>query len=373
MNKNTTNEKTVSPVIDRIKIAIDMHLKNYCFVRQQDYSAPEPPQKLSPEGFLAWLAKQRKLAREVVVCYEAGCFGYEPARRMEAMGVKVLVIAPQNWDEQGKRQVNDKFDARVMCRRLSDHLDGHKHALSIVRIPSREEEQRRSVGRQRDQLRKVQRQTQAMGRSLLLRHEVVVRGQWWRGKAWVCLQKKLPAAVLAQLEHYRAVLEVCEKEAAALEAELTAEARPEERFFGEGELTHELLAREIMTQQRFQNGRQVGNYFGLCPSESTSDQSRRLGSITKHGNPRLRHLMVELAWRVFFDQPGYRGTKKWAPVLGDPRAGGSRRKKAIVALARQLAVDLWRLQTGRVQLADLGLTRESTRHQRRAAKAAPQA
>lgn len=55
------------------------------------------------------------------------------------------------------------------------------------------------------------------------------------------------------------------------------------------------------------------------------------------------------------------------------RAGGSRRKKAIVALARQLAVDLWRLQTGRVQLADLGLTRESTRGRRRAAKAAPQA
>ncbi len=62
---------------------------------------------------------------------------------MEAMGVKVLVNARQNWDEQGKRQVNDKFDARVMCRRLSDFLDGHKHALSIVRVPSREEEQRR--------------------------------------------------------------------------------------------------------------------------------------------------------------------------------------------------------------------------------------
>jgi transposase len=251
-----------------------------------------------------------------------------------------------------------------MCRRLSEYLDGHRHALSIVRIPSREEEQRRTVGRQRDQLRKLQRQTQAMGRSLLLRHEVAVRGRWWRGTSWVCLQKKLPAAVLAQLEHYRVVLEVCEKEAVALEAELTAQARPEDRFFGEGALTHELLAREIVTQNRFQNGRQVGNYFGLCPSESTSDQNRRLGSITKHGNPRLRLLMVELAWRVFFDQPDYRGSKKWAPVLGDLQAGGTRRKKAIVALARQLAVDLWRLQTGRVQLAELGLTRESTRRPR---------
>ena len=206
-----------------------------------------------------------------------------------------------------------------------------------MRIPSREEEQRRSVRRQRDQLRKLQRQTQAMGRSLLLRHEVAGRGKWWRGTTWARLQQTLPAAVLGQLAHYRAVLEVCEKEAGALEQELTAAARPEERFFGEGALTHELLAREIVTQTRFQNGRQVGNYFGLCPSESTSDQSRRLGSITKHGNPRLRRLMVELAWRVFFEQPGYRGSKKWASVLGDRKCGGSRRKKAIVALARQLS------------------------------------
>src|SRR5438270_9278151 len=133
MNKHT-NETTVRPPVHRIKVAIDMHLKNYRFVRQQDYTAPEPAQKLSPEAFVRWLAKQLQLAEEVVVCYEAGCFGYEPARRMQAMGARVLVIAPQNWDEQGKRQVNDKFDARVMCRRLSEYLDGDRHALSIVRI-----------------------------------------------------------------------------------------------------------------------------------------------------------------------------------------------------------------------------------------------
>ena len=71
------------------------------------------------------------------MCYEAGCFGYEPARRMQAMGVEVYVIAAQNWDEQGKGQVNDKHDAQVMCRRLSEYLGGHGKALSIVRIPSR--------------------------------------------------------------------------------------------------------------------------------------------------------------------------------------------------------------------------------------------
>jgi hypothetical protein len=56
------------------------------------------------------------------------------------------VIAPQDGDEQGKRQVNDKHDALVICRRLSEYLAGHHKALSIVRIPSPEEEARTGAG-----------------------------------------------------------------------------------------------------------------------------------------------------------------------------------------------------------------------------------
>ena len=51
-----------------------------------------------------------------------------------------------------------------------------------------------------------------------------------------------------------------------------AKGGPGQLFFGEGELTHELLAGELIDPQRFRNARQVGNYFGLCPSESTSAQ-----------------------------------------------------------------------------------------------------
>jgi hypothetical protein len=91
---------------------------------------------------------------------------------------------------------------------------------------------------------------------------------------------------------------------------------PRKLFFGEGELTHELLARELIDPQRFRNARQEGNYFGLCPSESSSAERRRLGSITKHGNPRLRPLMVELAWRVSRLQPSYRGVLHWGALLG---------------------------------------------------------
>ena len=112
----------------------------------------------------------------------------------------------------------------------------------------------------------------------------------------------------------------------------------------------------MIDPRRFKNPRQVGNYFGLCPSESSSGESRRLGSITKHGNPRLRKLMVEMAWRIVVYQPEYRAVKKWGALVRDKGHSSCARKKAIVALARRLAVDLWRIATGRITAQELGLT-----------------
>ena len=65
--------------------------------------------------------------------------------------------------------------------------------------------------------------------------------------------------------------------------------------------------------------------------------------------------MVELAWRVSRLQPSYRGVLQWGALLHNRKVSAAARKKAIVALARRLAVDLWRMATGRVQAAELGL------------------
>ncbi len=85
---NTKNER-ISKRAGLIKIGIEMQLRNYRVVRQIDQSHPEPAQKFKPAVFFLWLGKQLGLAEAVVVCYEAGCFGYGPARGMQAMGVKV--------------------------------------------------------------------------------------------------------------------------------------------------------------------------------------------------------------------------------------------------------------------------------------------
>ena len=55
-------------------------------------------------------------------------------------------------------------------------------------------------------------------------------------------------------------------------------------------------------------------------------------------------------------QPGYPPVKKFYKILRKgAKATGAARKKAIVAVARQLVVDLWRLNTGRMTPGQLGL------------------
>jgi len=84
--------------------------------------------------------------------------------------------------------------------------------------------------------------------------------------------------------------------------------------------------------------------------------TRLQSCITKHGNPRLRAALVELAWRMVRFQPNYRAVRKWSERLGRGQlTTGAARKKAIVALARQLVIDLWRIRTGRCNAQALGL------------------
>ena len=77
-------------------------------MRQIDGASPQPPQRFTPEAFVAWAKKQTELADEVHGCYEAGPFGFVLHRRLVAAGVKNLVVRPRNWDEYGKKVKTDR-------------------------------------------------------------------------------------------------------------------------------------------------------------------------------------------------------------------------------------------------------------------------
>jgi transposase len=104
----------------------------------------------------------------------------------------------------------------------------------------------------------------------------------------------------------------------------------------------------------------VGSYTGCCPSEHSSGGVQRFGAIDRHGNKHLRVLLVEAVWRLLRWQPQWHARQKYLARL---KHGASLKKKIAVALARQLAIDLWRWRTCRATAAELGWRVASVRCQ----------
>jgi len=246
-------------------------------------------------------------------------------------------------------------DAKALCLKLDRYVEGNQDALALVRVPTPEEEQLRAVHRQREQLVRTRKQMEAQGRSLMVNHGVEPISKWWKARTFARLE--VPAWLKTLLANTQPLLLALEAQIRALTLQLEASAAPGQPR-GLGALSSVVLDREVGDWHRFKNRRQVGSYTGLCPGEYSSGQTRRQSCVTKHGNPRLRAALVETAWRLVRFQPQYRAVKKWRHLLAKGAlATGAARKKAIVAVARQLAIDLWRLRTGQLQPADLGLHR----------------
>jgi transposase len=211
-----------------------------------------------------------------------------------------------------------------------------------------------TVARQRQSLQHERVRLILQGKSAALLRGHRLKKDWWTPRSLDALAAELPPDLHAQLAIWQRVLLSVEAELQALTEQLQ-QAAPKILPVGLGSMSWELITREVGDWHRFHNRRQVASYTGLCPSEHSSGQSRLQGSITRHGNPRLRHLLIEAVWRLIRLQPQYRAVAKWRDALLALRLTQTRKKKIVVAIARQLAVDLWRLATGRTTAAALDL------------------
>jgi transposase len=337
-----------------IKLGIDVHQDYYVVVKQEGGSNPKPPQRFHKEAFLHWAAKLKREQRKVHAVYEACGFGFGLQRRLDALGIACYVVCPQKLDERNKRVKTDGLDAKALCLRLDRFLQGNREALALVRVPGEEEEQKRAIHRQREQLVKTRKVLEAQGRSLMVNHGMEPVQQWWKRRAFAQLQ--VPGWMKELLGNSQPILLALEEKIRALTGQLQAAAGPKQPR-GFGALTSVVIDREVGNWHRFKNRRRVGSYTGLCPGEYSSGDTRVQTCVTKYGNPRLRAALVEAAWRLVRFQPHYQPVIKWRRILAQGAlATRAARKKAIVAVGRQLAVDLWRIRTGRVRIEQLGLT-----------------
>jgi transposase len=351
--------------VNLIKLSADVHKRDYKISRQVGDQNIQPAQTFKPEEAFAWAVKQLDQAERVAFCYEAGFSGFGLARRLQQLGVEVVVMCPQKLDERCRKVNTDKRDSRAIAGRLDRYLAGNTEALVRVRIPSETEEDQRALSRQRDQMLKARKRFEAQGRSLLHFKGLECPGFWWRGTeaGWQATVREQgwPAEVVKRLEGYRRLALAADQEVAALTREME-QAAPEhlpktmpQLPHGFGGLSMEILRREVCDWGRFNNRRNVGSFFGLCCAESSSGTRQSQGSITKTGTSRGRHALIELAWRALQFQPDYWVVKKFKSRIEQAKPRSVLRKKLIVAMARLIAVDLWRLYTSQTTMAKLGL------------------
>jgi transposase len=352
-NNNAKNQidNTASAKVEVIKLGQDLHAAHVVVAVQLDGCPPQPAQKVATERYVAWVKQLRAKHPEAKIygCYEAGPCGYWLHRELTKMGVKNHVVAPVALN--GRRK-NDKRDARALLEQLDRYVREHRHAFSPVAVPNEEQEQQRALLRHRQALLKSLGRCVRQGRSQMLLQGLRVRGKWWSPKRWEELKAMLPGWLVTLLSDFQEQAQLFHRQVLAMDKRV-AELGKEKKVStprGIGTLTWLTLLLEMVNWERFNNRRQVASYSGLCPGEYSSGETHRELSIDKHGNRRVRTSLIQAAWRLSMFQPGY-------PPLAKLRAaqGGRARKRAIVAVARRLVIDLWRIATGRTTAQKVGL------------------
>ena len=127
---------------------------------------------------------------------------------------------------------------------------------------------------------------------------------------------------------------------------MTEETFPETQALvqvpGVGAITAVTFVLTLGDKHRFQKSRDVGSYIGLRPRRDQSGSSDPQLDLTKAGNGYLRSLLVECANHILGPFGKDSALRRWGlHVMG--RGGRSAPRKALVAVARKLAVLLHKL------------------------------
>jgi transposase len=303
-------------------------------------------------------AKKRAAAAggaKIVMAYEASSCGFILADEAKQQGIQCWVLPPTKMEKspEQRKHKNDDRDAEDILEKLRGHvLAGNR--LPTVWIPDAQLRDDRELVRARVDMGGKQTQVKSQIQMLLKRYGIEKPGglgSGWTQKyyQWLTALGESPRqswgmrealnSLLRQLTAAEAELERLDKLVEALAGEqrnkpIVEELRKER---GVGLFTALVYRTEIGQAGRFGRGRHVGKFAGLTPtSHESGQQNDRKGHISRQGPPRLRRILCQASWvHVRHDKQAQQLYQRL--VARNPK----KKKIAIVAIMRRLAVRLW--------------------------------
>jgi transposase len=330
---------------------------------------------------------------EIIVMQEAGLDGFWLHRALQARGYTSHVVdaASIPAPRRKKRKKTDRLDGEALLRALLAWARGEPRVLSMVRVPSPQDEDVRRAFRERkemvkerivhvnrikgllfsqgigdyeplrrDRRRRLEQLQTGDGRALepnlklqlnriLDRLELLIDQIAAVEKARderVGVEPKRKAAKKAGLAAPRACAssqEATEEGVAAPAAGTPRTVEAARKLIKVGGIGAEIsgsLASEGLARD-FKNRRQAGSYSGLTPTPWISGELDHEQGVSQAGNPRLRTTMIQLAWLWPKHQPHSALTRWYKDKLAHASGRGAK-QKLVVALARKLFIALWK-------------------------------
>jgi transposase len=313
------------------------------------------------------IRKLQSKSQHLVFVYEAGPCGYWLYRYLTKKGYVCGVVAPSLIPKKaGDRVKTDRRDA-VQLARLMRSGD-----LTPVYVPQVEDEAIRDLSRAREDAIQDLKAAKFRLKAFLLRHDIRYTGRAAWGPAHLRWLSEVVCAIPAQQivfqEYVRAVNEHTER-LQRLDHELheqvhTWRLQPViealQALRGVQFTVAVTIVAELGDLTRFDNPRQLMSYLGLTPSEYSSGERRRQGSITKTGNTHARRALIEGAWAYRSPAKVSRHLQLRLEKLPKPlqdiswkaqvrlcqryrrlMARGKHANQVVVAMARELIAFMW--------------------------------
>ena len=249
--------------------------------------------------------------------YEAGFCGFGIQRQLTQLGIECLLLnaADIPKGDKGRKQKNDKRDARSISQQLSTTKD-----LKSLYVPSPHWEHSRTLVRNRQQ--QVSDNTRCKCRiwhflhfSSLPAPKKEETGQYWSRKFIKKLEDmdcsgsaELKAALQIKLQDHlykrslllqstRAIRSLCKQPAYAQSIQLILSIP------GIGEINAAVILFELQDILRFKTFDNLCSYVGLIPDTDDSGDTKRSKGLTHRRNTYLREALIESSWVIIKKDP----------------------------------------------------------------------